>query len=116
MRVYGRKILGLSLLVFIVGCYGQTPMVNASTGSLATISGAVVDNKGNPLAGALISLIKDGTSKVVKQTRSDINGRFATRILPGRYGIHAIAHGFNEVVFSSVEVRASQEQIGRAHV
>ena len=41
--------------------------------------------------GALISLIKDGASKVVKETRSDSNGNFTTRILPGRYGIHAIA-------------------------
>lgn len=113
MRVFGRKVFGLSLLVFFLGCYLQTPAVNASTGSLATISGAVHDNKGNPLAGALISLIKDGSSKIVKQTRSDINGRFATRILPGRYGIHAIANGFNEVVFSAVEVRASQELIYR---
>ncbi len=113
MREHLRKVFELSLLAFLLGCYLQTPTVNASTGSLATVSGAVVDNKGNPLAGALVSLIKDGTSKVVKETRSDINGHFATRILPGRYGIHAIARGFNEVVFSAVEVRASQELIYR---
>jgi hypothetical protein len=113
MRVFGRRVLGVSLVAFFFAFYAQPASVNARTTSLATISGAVVDNKGNPLAGALISLIKDGTSKVVKQTRSDINGRFATRILPGRYGIHAIAHGFNEVVFSAVEVRASQELIYR---
>jgi hypothetical protein len=113
MRVFGRKALGVSLVAFFFAFYAQPVSVDASTRSLATISGAVVDNKGNPLAGALISLIKDGTSKVVKQTRSDIHGHFATRILPGRYGIHAIAHGFNEVVFSAVEVRASQELIYR---
>ena len=113
MKVFERKVLRLSLLAFFLGCCLQSPAVNASTGSLATISGAVHDDKGNPLAGALISLIKDGTRKVVKETRSDINGRFATRILPGRYGIHAIAQGFNEVVFSAVEVRASQELIYR---
>src|SRR6185503_6629389 len=97
---FERKITGLLLAAFVVAFYAQPAVVNASPGSLATVSGAVVDNKGNPLAGALISLIKDGTTKVIKQTRSDINGRFATRILPGRYGIHAIAKGFNEVVFS----------------
>jgi hypothetical protein len=113
MRVLGRKILGLFLVAFFFALYAQPVAVKASTGSLATISGAVVDSKGNPLAGALISLIKDGTSKVIKETRTDINGHFATRILPGRYGIHAIAHGFNEVVFSAVEVRASQELIYR---
>src|ERR1051325_230613 len=113
MRVFQRKILGLSLIAFVIACYAQTPAAFAKPGSLATISGAVVDSKGNPLAGALISLIKEGSSKVVKETRSDINGRFAARILPGRYGIHAIAKGFNEVVFSAVEVRASQELVYR---
>jgi hypothetical protein len=113
MRLSLRKVVELSLLVLFLGCYLQTPPVNASTGSLATVSGAVVDNKGNPLAGAVISLIKEGASKVVKEARSDSNGHFTTRILPGRYGIHAIARGFNEVVFSAVEVRASQELIYR---
>ncbi|HBB88185.1 MAG TPA: hypothetical protein DC047_11265 [Blastocatellia bacterium] len=113
MRLSLRKLFELSLLALFLGCYLQTPAVKASTGSLATVSGAVVDNKGNPLAGALISLIKEGASKVVKETRSDSKGNFTTRILPGRYGIHAIARGFNEVVFSAVEVRASQELIYR---
>ena len=113
MRSTLRKVFQLSLLALFLGCFLQTPAVNASPGSLATVSGAVVDNKGNPLAGALISLIKDGAIKVVKETRSDSKGNFTTRILPGRYGIHAIARGFNEVVFSAVEVRASQELIYR---
>ena len=58
-------------------------------------------------------MLRDGASKVIKQTRSDAAGRFTTRISPGRYGIRAIAAGFNEVVFSSVEVRASQELVYR---
>jgi hypothetical protein len=113
MRLPVKRVLELSLLALFLGCSLQTPAANASTGSLATVSGAVVDNKGNPLAGALISLVKEGASKIVKETRSDSKGNFTTRILPGRYGIHAIARGFNEVVFSAVEVRASQELIYR---
>lgn len=73
----------------------------------------MLDTKGNPVSGALISLLRDGASRVIKQTRSDAAGRFTTRIAPGRYGIRAIAAGFNEVVFSSVEVRASQELVYR---
>jgi hypothetical protein len=99
--------------VFSAGLYLQAPAASASKGSLATITGAVLDNKGNPVSGALISLLRDGANKVIKQTRSDAAGRFSTRILPGRYGIRAIATGFNEVVFSSVEVRASQELVYR---
>jgi hypothetical protein len=104
-----------SLFVILVSCglCLQVPAVNASRGTLATITGAVLDNKGNPVSGALISLVKDGASKVIKQTRSDAAGRFTTRVSPGRYGIKAIADGFNEVVFSSVEVRASQELVYR---
>jgi hypothetical protein len=113
MRLSQRTVLQLSLLALFVGCCLQTSSVYANPGSLATVSGAVVDNKGNPLAGALISLVKEGASRVVKETRSDSKGNFTTRVLPGRYGIHAIARGFNEVVFSAVEVRASQELIYR---
>lgn len=109
----GRRVVSLLLVVFFAAIWLQTPTANASRSNLATITGAVLDNKGNPVAGALISLIKDGASKVIKQTRSDAAGRFSTRILPGRYGIRAIASGFNEVVFASVEVRASQELVYR---
>lgn len=109
----GRRILSLLLVAFSAGVGLQVPTANASKGNLATISGAVVDNKGNPVSGALISLLRDGASKVIKQTRSDATGRFIARISPGRYGIRAIAAGFNEVVFSSVEVRASQELVYR---
>jgi hypothetical protein len=110
-----KKVLGLFLLVFSAGYYlpasAATP--SAGKGNLATITGAVLDNKGNPVTGAVISLLRDGASKVLKQTRSDAAGRFTTRISPGRYGLRAIANGFNEVVFSSIEVRASQELVYR---
>jgi hypothetical protein len=100
-------------VVISAACYLQVPTADAAKGNLATITGAVLDNKGNPVSGAFISLLKDGANKVIKQTRSDAAGRFTTRISPGRYGIKAIAAGFNEVVFSSVEVRASQELVYR---
>ena len=112
-RTIGRRVASLFLAVFAASLYLQAPAVNASRGNLATITGAVIDNKGNPVAGALISLLRDGASKVIKQTRSDAAGRFSARIAPGRYGIRAIAAGFNEVVFASVEVRASQELVYR---
>jgi hypothetical protein len=116
-KVFGKmslgRILSLFLVAFSAGLCVQVPTASASKGNLATITGAVLDNKGNPVSGAVISLLRDGASKVIKQTRSDAAGRFTTRISPGRYGIRAIAAGFNEVVFSSVEVRASQELVYR---
>jgi hypothetical protein len=113
VRKISARRVGLFLAVFSAAIYFQAPTAIASRASLGTITGAVHDNKGNPVAGALISLVRDGASKVIKQTRSDSEGRFTARILPGRYGIRAIAAGFNEVVFTSVEVRASQELVYR---
>lgn len=109
----GRRMVSLLLIAFSAGLYLQVPTASANRGNLATITGAVLDNKGNPVPGALISLLRDGASRVVKQARSDASGRFSTRISPGRYDIRAIASGFNEVVFASVEVRASQELVYR---
>ena len=112
-RILGKRTLGLFLVSLSAALCLQAPAASASRASLGTITGAVLDNKGNPVSGALISLLRDGASKVVKQTRSDSAGRFSTRISPGRYGIRAIAEGFTAVVFSSVEVRASQELVYR---
>ena len=115
-RYIGRRVLSLLLVAFSAGFYLEALAIGAAgagRGNLATITGAVLDTKGNPVSGALISLLRDGASRVIKQTRSDAAGRFMTRISPGRYGIHAIAAGFNEVVFSSVDVRASQELVYR---
>ena len=98
----------VSALAFLVLA---VPVALGNRGPLATITGSVKDSKGNPLAGAVISLIKDGATQVSKQTRTGPDGRFTAKILPGRYGIRAIAQGFNEVVFDAVEVRASQELI-----
>lgn len=115
-RHIGRRVLSLLLVAFSAAFYLEALAIGAASagrGNLATITGAVLDTKGNPVSGALISLLRDGASKIIKQTRSDAAGRFTTRISPGRYGIRAIAAGFNEVVFASVDVRASQELIYR---
>ena len=115
-RTMGRRILGLVLALFSAALclqHLQAPAAAAGKPNLATITGAVLDNKGNPVSGALISLLRDGANKIIKQTRSDAAGHFSARISPGRYGIRAIAAGFNEVVFASVEVRPSQELVYR---
>jgi hypothetical protein len=83
-----------------------------SNKSLATITGTVRDNRGNPLAGALVTLIREGV-KTVKHTTTDKNGNFIAKVLPGRYGIKAIAYGFNEVLFTAVDVKAQQELVYR---
>ena len=108
---------GISLSLSLIALLGliliNTPDAHAGKTSLATVTGSVKDDKGNPLAGALVSLLKDGANVVIKETRTSTDGRFITKIAPGRYSIRAIADGFNAVAFASVEVRASQELIYR---
>lgn len=105
--------LVLSLVVFSALFSFVTPSTVAGKPALATITGSVKDSDGNPLSGALVSLIKDGSNGVIKYTRTGSDGRFSAKILPGRYAIRAIADGFNAVAFAAVEVRASQELVYR---
>ena len=79
------------------------------TRGLATITGTVRDNRGMPLAGALIQLIREGANQLVRQTHSAADGSFSARIPAGRYSLRAIANGFGEVLFSSVQVSPSAE-------
>jgi Carboxypeptidase regulatory-like domain len=103
---------GLSLLVLTSLIAIDASAATSNKKSLATITGTVTDNKGNPLAGAVVSLLKEG-AKSVKQTKTDRSGNFIAKVFPGRYGISAIADGFSKVVFSAVEVRPSQELVYR---
>ena len=108
-----RRAFGFSLsLIELVSLLSGDALAASSNKSLATITGSVRDNRGNPLAGALVSLIRDGV-KTVKEARTDKEGNFIAKISPGRYGIKAIAIGFSEVAFSAVDVKASQELVYR---
>lgn len=95
--------LAVVVTTFATTTYGK------STRGLATITGTVRDNRGMPLAGALIQLIREGANKVVKETRSATDGSFSTRIPAGKYSLKAVATGFSEVLFSSVTVSPSAE-------
>ena len=106
-----RRAFGLSLsLIALVSFISSDALAAGSNKSLATITGTVRDNRGNPLAGALVSLVREGV-KTVKEARTDRQGNFIAKVLPGRYGIKAIANGFSEVVFTAVDVKAQQELV-----
>ena len=108
-----RRAFGFGLsLIALVSFITSDALAAGSNKSLATITGTVRDNRGNPLAGALVSLVREGV-KTVKEARTDKQGNFIARVLPGRYGIKAIANGFSEVVFTQVDVRAQQELVYR---
>jgi hypothetical protein len=82
-------------------------------GKLGVISGSVRDNKGNPLAGALVQLLRDGADHISKQTRTAADGTFTARIVPGRYLLTALADGFNATTFDAVQVNPSDELVYR---
>ena len=114
-----RKALhaGLILLALLALCQAGAPSILASGGagsrSLGTVTGSVRDHKGNPVAGAVISLLRDGAKEAVKQTRSAADGSFSAKISPGRYSVQAIAEGFNAALFTAVDIRPSDQLIYR---
>ncbi len=109
MRIAFR--LSLSVIA-LVSFMSSDALAAGSNKSLATITGTVRDNRGNPLAGALVTLMREGV-KTAKHTSTDKNGNFIAKVLPGRYGIKAVAFGFSEVVFIAVDVKAQQELVYR---
>ncbi len=109
-----RKALhaGSMLLALLALCQAGTPSILASGGAsrtLGTVTGSVRDHKGNPVAGAVISLLRDGAKEAVKQTRTAPDGSFSAKISPGRYSVQAIAEGFNSALFSAVDIRPSDQ-------
>jgi Carboxypeptidase regulatory-like domain len=86
-----------------------TPTSAKTPRGLATITGTVRDNRGLPLAGAVVQLIRESANQIVKETRTAADGSFSLRIPAGRYSLKAIAAGFSEVLFSSVQVNPSAE-------
>ncbi|HWS88412.1 MAG TPA: carboxypeptidase-like regulatory domain-containing protein [Pyrinomonadaceae bacterium] len=93
---------------------GAEPPGGARPGSsLGTISGAVLDRAGKPVAGAVVKILRDGFNEVVKETKSAADGTFAARVTPGRYLIRALADGFTPATFSAVEVSPASELVYR---
>ena len=111
---------GLVLLATLVVAGSGAPRAAAATGtggerrsSLGTISGTVLDSRGNPVAGALVKILRDGFNEVVKETKSAADGSFVARVTPGRYLVRALAEGFTPATFTSVQVTPSTELVYR---
>ena len=107
-----RRTFRLSLSIIALVSFLSSNALASPGKTLATITGTVYDNRGTPLAGALVTLVREG-AKVVKHTTTDRYGNFIAKVLPGRYGIKANANGFAEVAFNAVDVKAQQELVYR---
>src|SRR5438270_5964957 len=105
-----RKALRVSLVLFALAfvCVASAPQIFAA-GRVATLSGSVRDSRGNPIAGAIVSLITEGVDEIIKQVKSAAHGSFITRIAPGRYSLRAIADRFNAVLYAYVQVSPAEQ-------
>ena len=115
-KTYWHVSLTLLFLALFAFAEASAPATYAAVGGgrkLGVVSGSVRDHKGNPLAGALVQLLRDGANNVTKQTRTAADGTFTARIAPGRYLLTALAEGFNATTFNAVQVNPSDELIYR---
>ena len=103
------RICTLAIVIAAVSTAHALPPSGKGTHGLATITGTVRDNKGAPLAGAVVQLIREGAKQIVKQTYTAADGSFSARIPAGKYSLKAVAKGFTEVLFESVQVNPSAE-------
>jgi hypothetical protein len=108
MKIFSKFCAFAMVLSFAVAS-SAAPSGSRTSRGLATITGTVRDNKGTPLAGALIQLIREGAKRAVKETYTAADGSFSAKIPAGRYSLRAIAQGFSEVLFESVQVSPSAE-------
>ncbi len=83
--------------------------VKEKTAAYGVIKGVIIDDRGNPLSRAVISIFRAGTLKILKQVTSSADGTFLTRIVPGTYSLLARAEGFDSVSLNDVEVGRSAE-------
>ncbi|HEX8687508.1 MAG TPA: carboxypeptidase-like regulatory domain-containing protein, partial [Pyrinomonadaceae bacterium] len=111
-RIFPALLAALALAASAAEGAGTSGGARRASG-LGTISGAVLDARGNPVSGALVKILRDGFNEVVKETKSAPDGSFAARVTPGRYLIRALADGFTPATFSSVEVSPSTELVYR---
>lgn len=118
-RIYWRTCLTLlaALVLYEAGpaaaAGAATPAGAATRANFGTISGTVLDSRGNPVAGALVKILRDGVNEVVKETKSAADGKFSTRVLPGRYLVRALADGFTPATFTSVQINPATELVYR---
>ncbi|HEX3144679.1 MAG TPA: carboxypeptidase-like regulatory domain-containing protein [Pyrinomonadaceae bacterium] len=107
MKIFSR-LCAFAIVIAAVSAVGAIPPNGKGSRGLATVTGTVRDNKGAPLAGALVELIREGAKQIVK-TYTAADGSFSARIPAGKYSLKAVAAGFSEVLFESVQVSPSAE-------
>ena len=110
--IYLIPLLVLSAVAF-VPIHGATrsSVTVAKTGGFGVIRGVVRDQAGAGIPDAIVAVFKEGTSQLLKQVKSESDGSFIARLLPGTYTVLAVAEGFNPVKIASVDVGRSADLV-----
>jgi iron complex outermembrane receptor protein len=91
----------LLLMILSVRLYAQQS---------ATVSGTVVDPKGNMVVGATVTVTNESTSQI-RTTTSDSQGHFAVSdLVDGKYTVQVTASGFASAIRSGLQVSADHPQ------
>src|SRR5262245_57288057 len=104
-----KKAINVLIAGCLLGALATTPysINNSSPGglaveaapALASVTGLVTDERGSPLAGAIVSLLEPRLrGKEIKSAKTDTQGRFSTGVTPGAYLIRAAAEGFKSKI------------------
>ena len=80
------RLCAFAIVIAAVTAVGAVPPNGKGSRGLATITGTVRDNKGAPLAGALVELIREGAKQIVK-TYTAADGSFTAKIPAGKYSL-----------------------------
>jgi hypothetical protein len=109
-RFWPSKAL-IFLVAIILVCLSLTSNITAQTNSLGVVKGVVRDREGNPVAGAVVSLLRDATGRVLRRARSAVDGSFVARVVPGSYTMTASAEGFSSASLPNVRVSRFTEAV-----
>lgn len=75
--------------------------------NIGILRGIVRDVEGSPIPDATVAIFRVGTSKLLQQVRSNKEGRYLLRMIPGTYSVLAVAQGFNPVRLPEVAIGRS---------
>jgi hypothetical protein len=102
-RKYAFLVTLLSLLLVLAGS------VHGQGGATGAISGTVSDEKGTPVAKAVVKILRAGSDSVVRELTTDSAGDFTAALLPsGSYDITVSGSGLAETHVRDVAVSVTE--------
>jgi len=94
-RINIRKLLALTASIIAMAAAAHAQVEAPGPFHLARVRGVYVDEKGNPIPGAAVTLDQD--DKVLYSTRTDRSGRFEIKHASGHYSFHINMKGHSPV-------------------